>query len=118
MLHRPLQRKLAFANDDAKKRQGNRTLRLKSFRGDDWYAISLEDKTCDCEEYQAKAGRCEHLNALGIHRLKPFKPTSHNFLGIRRRKNEDILTFNRRDVNPVSQPISRDGLQGRIYPAN
>jgi hypothetical protein len=35
-----------------------------------------------------------------------------------RRKNEDILIFNRRDVNPVSQSISRDGLQGRIDPVN
>lgn len=77
MLHSRLQAKLPFANDDAKKRTNSDTLRLRSFRGDDWYTISLEDKTCDCEEFQAKAGRCEHLNALGIHRLRPFKPTTH-----------------------------------------
>src|SRR5882757_9568962 len=77
MLHSRLQRKLAFASDDAKKSQESHTLRLKSFRGDDWYTISLEDKTCDCEEFEAKTGRCEHLAALGIHRLRPFKPTTH-----------------------------------------
>src|SRR5712671_1931402 len=77
MLHSPLQRKLAFPNEDAEKRTESRTLRLKSFRGDDWYTISIADKTCECEEFQAKAGRCEHLNALGIHRLRPFTPTTH-----------------------------------------
>jgi len=77
MLRSPLQRKLAFPNEDAKKRTDSRILRLKSFRGDEWYSISLEDKTCDCEEFQAKAGRCEHLDALGMHRLRPFTPTTH-----------------------------------------
>jgi hypothetical protein len=76
MLHNP-QGKLPFLNGDAKKLMDSHALRFKSFRGDEWYTISLEDKTCDCEEFQAKAGRCEHLNALGIHRLRPFKPTSH-----------------------------------------
>jgi hypothetical protein len=33
-------------------------------------------------------------------------------------KTEDILTLNRRDVNPVSQSISREGLQGRTDPVN
>jgi len=77
MLRNQLQRKLAFANEDAKKRTDSHTFRLKSFRGDDWYTIAIDDKTCDCEEFQAKAGRCEHLNALGIHRLRPFRPTTH-----------------------------------------
>src|SRR5271157_1105162 len=52
------------------------TIRLKSFQGDDWYNISLDEKTCDCPDFQ-KAAQCEHLAALGIHRLKPFTPTAH-----------------------------------------
>ena len=50
--------------------------------------------------------------------LAALAATRRNFLGIWKEKNEDILTFNRRDVNPVSQSISRDGLQGRIDPVN
>lgn len=75
MLHSPLQRKLAFANEDANKRTDSRTLRLKSFRGDEWYTISIEDKTCNCPDANPRG--CEHLSALGIHRLKPFTPTTH-----------------------------------------
>src|SRR5271157_1564348 len=52
------------------------TIRLKSFQGDDWYNISLDEKTCDCPDFQ-KAAQCEHLAALGIHRLKPFLPKTH-----------------------------------------
>ena len=51
-------------------------IRLKSFQGAEWYNISTEDKTCDCSEFE-QAGRCEHLSALGIHRLRPFKPATH-----------------------------------------
>jgi hypothetical protein len=57
MYHSPSQRKLAFPNQDAEKRMDSHTLRLKSFRGDEWYSICREDKTCDCEEFQAKARR-------------------------------------------------------------
>jgi hypothetical protein len=52
------------------------TIRLKSFRGDGWYNISLDQKTCDCPDFQ-KAAQCEHLTALGIHRLRPFVPKTH-----------------------------------------
>ena len=52
------------------------TIRLKSFKGDGWYNISLDHKTCDCPEFH-QAARCEHLTALGIHRLRPFKPSTH-----------------------------------------
>jgi hypothetical protein len=76
MLHSPLQGKLAFLNEDAKKRTDSHALRLKSFRGNDWYVISPEDKTCDCADFDTKTG-CNHLTALGIHRLRPFTPTTH-----------------------------------------
>jgi len=52
-------------------------IRLRSFTGNDWYNISLDNKTCDCPNFQARANGCEHLAALGIHRLKPFKPKTH-----------------------------------------
>ena len=51
------------------------TIRLRSFTGDQWYSISLDDKTCDCLGFTRERG-CEHLNALGIHRLRPFSPTT------------------------------------------
>src|ERR1035438_8605258 len=52
------------------------TIRLKSFQGDEWYNICLDDKTCDCPDFQ-KAAQCEHLSALGIYPLKPFLPKTH-----------------------------------------
>jgi len=52
------------------------TIRLKSFQGDGWYNISLDQKTCDCPEFR-KAAQCEHLTALGIHLLRPFLPKTH-----------------------------------------
>jgi hypothetical protein len=51
--------------------------RFRSFSGDDWYTISIHQKTCDCPNFQTKADGCEHLTALGIHRLRPFAPTTH-----------------------------------------
>lgn len=53
------------------------TIRLRSFQGDGWYNISLDDKTCDCLDFHKNAGRCEHLTALGIHHLRPFLPKTH-----------------------------------------
>ena len=53
-----------------------KTIRFKSFQGAEWYDIAPDDKTCDCSEFSQAAG-CEHLSALGIHRLRPFKPTTH-----------------------------------------
>src|SRR3954451_181749 len=55
-----------------------KTVRLRSFNGerDGWHTISLSDKTCDCRDY-LNAGRCQHLDALGIYRLKPFTPSNH-----------------------------------------
>jgi hypothetical protein len=54
------------------------TIRLKTFApaADQWFTISLRDKTCDCPHFDIKRG-CEHLSAIGIHRLKPFTPTTH-----------------------------------------
>lgn len=49
-------------------------IRLKSFTGDSWHTISFDKRECDCEEFQIN-GQCEHLNALGIYRLRPFTLT-------------------------------------------
>jgi hypothetical protein len=53
-----------------------KNIRLRSFHGDEWYNIFLEEETCDCPKFD-KAKGCEHLTALGIHRLRPFTPTTH-----------------------------------------
>jgi hypothetical protein len=50
---------------------------LRSFKGNDWYSISIDQKTCDCPNFGTKGSGCEHLAALGIHRLRPFTPTTH-----------------------------------------
>ena len=63
--------------DRATTLQRQKIVRLRSFQGDNWYNISLDNKTCDCPNFQTKANGCEHLAALGIHRLRPFRPTAH-----------------------------------------
>jgi hypothetical protein len=52
------------------------TICLKSFVGNRWHNISLDEKTCACEQFQ-NGQRCEHLNALGIYPIRPFTPTAH-----------------------------------------
>jgi hypothetical protein len=47
--------------------QQRKIIRLRSFSGNDWYNISLDNRTCDCP----------HLASLGIHRLRPFTPKTH-----------------------------------------
>jgi hypothetical protein len=54
-----------------------KTIRLKSFAGDSWHRISLEERTCDCRQFYATQGRCPHLMALGIPRTKPFVRRTH-----------------------------------------
>jgi hypothetical protein len=54
-----------------------KNVRLRSFKGDHWHNISFGQKTCDCPQFAAKADGCEHLAAIGIHRLKPFTPKTH-----------------------------------------
>jgi hypothetical protein len=56
-------------------RQGANVIRLKSFTGDCWHNISVNEKTCDCGQLQMNTG-CDHLNALGIYRTRPFTPTT------------------------------------------
>jgi hypothetical protein len=51
-------------------------VRLKSFQGAEWYTISTAEKTCDCPNFTS-AGGCEHLLALGIHRLRTFTPSTY-----------------------------------------
>jgi hypothetical protein len=57
--------------------QGQQIIRLRSFHGNDWYNLCLDKKTCDCPKFQTKANGCEHLAALGVHRLRPFRRTTH-----------------------------------------
>jgi len=54
------------------------TIRLKSFTGDQWYSISLDNKTCTCAQFLTTNEICKHLNALGIYcRQRPFIARSH-----------------------------------------
>ncbi len=76
MLDRSLQLGAAIDRENGKILQDRRTIRLKAFQGDEWYNISVEAKTCDCPDF-LNGACCEHLNALGIHRLKPFIPKTH-----------------------------------------
>ena len=55
-------------------KRGANTIGLKSFVGDNWHVISLDQRICNCEQFQV-GQRCEHLGALGIYRLRPFTPT-------------------------------------------
>ena len=54
------------------------TIRLGSFHGDrdPWFTISVSEKTCDCPHFSITRG-CPHLAAVGIHRIRPFTPTTH-----------------------------------------
>ena len=56
----------------------NIIIRLKAFTPteEQWYTISVLDKTCDCHQFDI-TNRCEHLSALGLYRLKPFTPSAH-----------------------------------------
>src|SRR5713226_9482830 len=76
MLYRSLQPGAAMDEETGEILQHSCTIRLKAFQGDEWFNISVEAKTCDCPDFQ-NTGRCEHLTALGIHRLKPFIPKTH-----------------------------------------
>src|SRR5262245_62079537 len=63
--------------DRATTLQRQKIVRLRSFQGDNWYNISLDNKTCDCLNFQTKVNGCEYFAALGIYRLRPFRPTAH-----------------------------------------
>lgn len=53
-------------------------IRLKSFSGDEWYKIDLDNKTCTCEKFFTTHELCKHLNVLGIYsRHRPFIARSH-----------------------------------------
>jgi hypothetical protein len=75
MLHKSLHHSSAMESSGGESPSRPRTFRLKSFTGDDWYEISIPNKTCTCPDKNARG--CEHLAALGIHRLKPFTPSAH-----------------------------------------
>jgi hypothetical protein len=54
------------------------TVRLKSFTGDQWYSISLDNGTCTCTKFLTTNEMCKHLNALGIYsRQRSFIARSH-----------------------------------------
>jgi hypothetical protein len=71
MRYSPFQGHLAFEQYEADTRNPQQILWLRSFSGDEWYRISIAEKICDCPNFN---GRCEHLDALGIHRLRHFTP--------------------------------------------
>lgn len=54
----------------------NQKLRLKAFDGDCWYRIDIAAKACSCRQCKIH-NRCEHLDALGLHRTRSFTPTTH-----------------------------------------
>ena len=55
-----------------------KTIRLKSFTGDEWYTVSLDNRTCTCAKFLTTNEICKHLNALGIYsRKRPFVARSH-----------------------------------------
>jgi hypothetical protein len=57
--------------------QANATILLKSFSGENWYEISLDQRTCSCPQFIA-ARCCKHLNALGIYGTpRPFVARTH-----------------------------------------
>jgi replication-associated recombination protein RarA len=58
--------------------QPKNIIRLKSFSGDQWYEISLLDRTCKCAGFNATLVPCKHLNALGFYsRSRPFVSKTH-----------------------------------------
>jgi hypothetical protein len=71
--HGPRQQRLPIEGE----REGG-TIVLKAFgrEGNQWYTVSVADKTCDCPVFETRQ-RCQHLSALAIHRLRPFTRTSH-----------------------------------------
>jgi hypothetical protein len=52
----------------------NNVIRMKAFRDHVWGQVSLQAQTCDCPEWRARVGSCQHLKALGIYPQKPFVP--------------------------------------------
>jgi hypothetical protein len=72
MLHQSLPRKLKAVQ----RLEECNTIRLRSFKGEHWYNISIDQKTCDCATFDRAKG-CKHLTALGLDRLRPFTPTAH-----------------------------------------
>jgi hypothetical protein len=58
--------------------QANTTILLKSFTGDPWYSVSLDNRTCSCPQFVATLLPCKHLNALGIYGTpRPFAARTH-----------------------------------------
>ncbi len=54
------------------------TIRLRSFTGDQWYKIDLDNRTCTCAKFIEGHELCKHLNALGIYSIqRPFVARSH-----------------------------------------
>lgn len=51
-------------------------LRIKSFTRDAWYTINADARTCDCPRFQ-RAGKCKHLESLGLYHKTPFTPKTH-----------------------------------------
>jgi hypothetical protein len=65
----------SFPRKTGKRLEECSTIRLRSFTGEHWYNISIEQKTCTCANFDNAKG-CKHLSVLGIHRLRVFTPTA------------------------------------------
>lgn len=58
--------------------QAANSIQLKSFSGDEWYSISLDNRSCTCAAFVATCVPCKHLNALGVYSvLRPFFGRTH-----------------------------------------
>lgn len=54
-----------------------REIRLRDFlQPERSHTISIADRTCDCGAVR-RYGGCEHLDAVGIRKPRPFTPTTH-----------------------------------------
>ena len=56
------------------------TIRLRSFTGDQWYSISLDNRTCTYAKFIKTHEICKHLNSLSTadrgHSLQEVTPRS------------------------------------------
>ena len=61
-----------------RKPHSNIILELRSFSTNEWYSVSLKERSCTCAGFTANRQPCKHLNALGIYSVaRPFVPKTH-----------------------------------------
>lgn len=75
MLH-PFSRKFN-AVERVEEVEERHTIRLRSFKGEHWYNISIDQKTCSCANFRAKAGSPTHeTRFLAEAKVAALAPTS------------------------------------------